>query len=97
MVRQKLTGEKININDKFEALNEFFARQKDIVAVYLYGSYGTAFQTPLSDVDMAVLFKKDKVPSFDQELKPADKVSRTAREDDINLVILNKDAAYFTA
>ncbi len=90
MVRQKLTGKKINIDDKLNALRNFFALQKDIVAVYIYGSYGTTFQTPLSDVDMAVLFKINSIPSFDKELELADKVSFVSNEDDINILILNK-------
>ncbi len=87
MPRQHLTGKLIDIEDKLPALREYFASQPEIEAAYLYGSYGTPFQTPLSDVDLALLLSK-KI-SFKRELQISAKISMIAEEDDINVLILN--------
>ncbi len=48
-------------------------RDKNIIAVYLFGSYGTQRQTPLSDIDLCVFTKKIttneilKIKSFGSE------------------------------
>jgi len=40
---------------QFEQVVDYCRTQADILALYLYGSHGTALQTPLSDLDLAVL------------------------------------------
>jgi len=37
-----------------ETLKKYFAAQKDVVAVYLFGSYARGNERPGSDVDVAV-------------------------------------------
>jgi len=41
--------------DQFARVAWYCQSQADILALYLYGSYGTPEQTPLSDLDLAVL------------------------------------------
>jgi predicted nucleotidyltransferase len=55
MARLSIKLDKIKIEDKLPALEEFFDSRKEILAVYLFGSYGTEYQTNLSDIDLAIL------------------------------------------
>lgn len=46
-------------------IEEYFARQKDVVAVYLYGSFAYGNPHKRSDIDFGVLFEgKDPVENF---------------------------------
>lgn len=45
-------------NKILKKISHFFAKQKDIVAVYLYGSRAKGEETCKSDLDLAILFKK---------------------------------------
>ncbi|MBE0467502.1 MAG: DUF86 domain-containing protein [Candidatus Desulforudis sp.] len=47
----------INIEGRMPALQWYLAENPDIVAAYLYGSYGTVTQTVLSDVDLGILLR----------------------------------------
>lgn len=67
-----------------------FANVPGLVALFLYGSYGTEHQTPLSDVDLAVLFTRDAVPSPDERLRLGGLATEVLREDDVSLTILNR-------
>lgn len=62
---------------------------KGLVAVYLYGSYGTPFQTPLSDVDLALVFAEEQVPQARQHLELIGRITETLQEDDVSVTILN--------
>lgn len=42
-----------------EKLQKYFASQKDVVAVYLYGSFAKGISHPGSDLDIGVLFKEE--------------------------------------
>lgn len=52
------TGRMIDVSDHMPALVEMLGDEPGLVAVYLYGSYGTSDQTPLSDVDEARFFEE---------------------------------------
>ncbi|MBC7334225.1 MAG: nucleotidyltransferase domain-containing protein [Actinobacteria bacterium] len=45
-------------NKILKKISNFFAKQEDIVAVYLYGSRAKEKETCKSDLDLAVLFRK---------------------------------------
>ena len=53
MVRHRETGELIDIDDRLDAIREVLQGDTRVLAAYLFGSYGTPDQTPLSDVDLA--------------------------------------------
>ncbi|NJL26947.1 MAG: nucleotidyltransferase domain-containing protein [Thermoanaerobaculia bacterium] len=77
---------------------ELEARLREVpglIAVYLYGSYGTPLQTPLSDVDLALVFRLGSEPSFDAELELAGVVTETLREEDVSAVVLNRSPSPF--
>lgn len=89
MVRVTRKAEKINIDEHLPAIREYLRGCEDIAASYLFGSYGTEYQLPVSDVDIAVLFIPDSY-SLDRILEVSERLSHIAGEDDINVVVLNK-------
>lgn len=88
-MRTKLEPGKINIQGKIEDLLSFFDKKPFIFAVFLYGSYGTEYQTPLSDVDIAIFIDPDKEILFQEELQLGADLTSISGEDDINLLIIN--------
>jgi predicted nucleotidyltransferase len=60
--------EKIDIDECIPSLVKYLDQQEDVLAAMIYGSYGTEFQTPLSDVDLAILFYRDRKPSVERLL-----------------------------
>lgn len=77
------------------ALEACFQEMPGLVAAYLYGSYGTPCQTPLSDVDLALVFHPRARPSRRDQVEILDRVLVAAREDDVSVVILNGAAPSF--
>jgi predicted nucleotidyltransferase len=59
-------GRPIDISSKLPDLIAALADMPGLAAVYLYGSYGTPYQTPLSDVDLALVFGPRAIPGFDR-------------------------------
>ena len=43
-------------SDRLQALKDFFGAYPEVVAVYLFGSYGTEHEHPGSDLDLGVVF-----------------------------------------
>lgn len=80
----------INIDGRFPEITSYVKRQDDILAVYLFGSYGTEYQTPLSDVDVALLFEADMIPSTHRVLEVEDEIRQIAGEEGINALFLNE-------
>lgn len=74
--------------EQLEEMVRYCKEQPDILALYLYGSYGTPYQTPLSDVDLAVLPVPGAHWDLDRELEVHSRLSNIGRSDDINVVNL---------
>ncbi len=89
MVRLGTKLEKINIEDKLPALKEFIGSRNEILAAYLFGSYGTEFQTNLSDVDLAVLVSNSVRPDLAYQLALSSRLADILQEEDLDVVILN--------
>ncbi len=89
MVRLSTKLEKINIEDKLPALKEFIGSRNEILAAYLFGSYGTEFQTNLSDVDLAVLVSNSVRPDLAYQLALSSRLADILQEEDLDVVILN--------
>jgi predicted nucleotidyltransferase len=90
LVRLSRIPEKININSHLKDIEKYFSKRADIVAAFLFGSYGTQYQTPLSDVDIAVLFIPGEEINLKTELAIMGDLADITGEDDINVVVLNK-------
>lgn len=67
---------------------EFFQDRVEIAAVYLFGSLGTEFEHPQSDIDLGVVFARPVTLSVELELDGA--LSLHLGHDRIDLVNLNR-------
>jgi predicted nucleotidyltransferase len=75
---------------QIDTMASYMEKQEDVLAFYLYGSYGTEYQTILSDVDFAVLPFSKKELDIDRELELLSELQLIGRSDDINMVNLLK-------
>ena len=84
-----------NLDEKIKKAVSEIKSKKQIVAFYLFGSYAAGRPTPLSDIDIAVLFdntiKKDNL--FDEKLCLLVELSIIFGTDNLDLVILNEAPA----
>lgn len=88
-------GKPIRVDDRLDALRARLRETPGMVAAYLFGSYGTAAQTPLSDIDIALVFRAGAAPEPAGEIALAGMVTETLREDDVSVVVLNKAPCAF--
>ncbi|MDA8233215.1 MAG: nucleotidyltransferase domain-containing protein [Clostridia bacterium] len=80
--------ELLKLDEKLLSLPGFFVSIPEVMAVILFGSYGTENQTPLSDIDFAVLFNKEQ--NLSEEMVFLSKLSDALGTDRVDLVNLNK-------
>lgn len=75
-----------------QLLIEKLSLDGDIVALYLFGSYAEDRQTPVSDIDLAVLLDLDFPPSryFEKKLDLLSIATSTLKTDEVDMVILNQ-------
>lgn len=66
-----------------------FGKQQGVIAVLLYGSYAKGTAQPDSDVDIAVLFQPESIPSF-SELWDIRNNLAEALGSEVDLICLNK-------
>lgn len=91
MARLSRRPEKITLSpQQLKKLTDFIRSQGDILAFYLYGSYGTEFQTALSDVDFAVLPMPTVPWDCKRELDLQAELSGIGQCDDISLINLQR-------
>lgn len=78
----------INIESKKAQLEEYFRKQKNILAVWIIGSYGTEYQREDSDMDIALLF--DKKVSLMEEMQISADLSSILKFENIDTIDLKK-------
>jgi len=67
---------------------EFFRSRDEIAAVYLFGSFGTEFEHPQSDIDLGIVFARPV--TLPEELEMDAALSLHVSHDRIDLVNLNR-------
>jgi len=88
-LRMSGRADKIDIDACIPNLVKYLEQQDDVLAAMIYGSYGTELQTALSDVDLALLFYRDRRPSVERILALEAGIASICQEDDINVLSLN--------
>lgn len=83
-------GLRIDVDDRMPALETALREVPGLAACYLFGSYGTEWQTPLSDVDLALVFDSGRAPTFDDELELIGIVIEALEEEDVSVTVLNR-------
>ncbi|HHW45078.1 nucleotidyltransferase domain-containing protein [Desulfofundulus thermobenzoicus] len=78
--------------NRLKKLQDYLSGQKDIVAVYLFGSFGTGYQHNYSDIDLGIVFSPQSLPDLNRELTLEADIALILGRDDIDLVNLNRAA-----
>jgi uncharacterized protein len=95
-MRRNAKGIAIDVEPYLEDLRRYLEDLDGLVAAWIYGSYGTQDQTPLSDLDLALLFQKGKVPDFHRQLEIYAKIPEILhQDDDVSITILNRSPVLF--
>lgn len=81
----------LGMNEKeLRNLRDIFKKYPEIKVVYLFGSKARDTHGPLSDYDFAIYFDgKDTRKMFDIKLELLDRLSRSLKTDEIDIVVLN--------
>jgi len=77
-----------NVKAKIKKLIAYIEEKENIIALYIFGSFGTPNQNLSSDMDFAVLFKDS--PSLLNELELESDICQILERDDVDIVNLNK-------
>ncbi|MEW6663014.1 MAG: type VII toxin-antitoxin system MntA family adenylyltransferase antitoxin [Bacillota bacterium] len=77
-------------DDQLGQMADYCRQRGDILALYLYGSYGTPYQSPLSDIDLAVLPMPMAEWDLHALLEVMAELVGIGRSDDVNVINLNK-------
>ena len=85
----------IHLGSRLERLAERLRSAPDVLALFLFGSYGTPAQSPLSDVDLALLFRAGRSPDLDRELELRGEILATLGEDDVSITLLERSDPIF--
>lgn len=91
---QSPTGER-DVIERFPALVERFRELPGLVALLLFGSQGTDDRTPLSDVDLAVLFREGEEPDGRERLRLTGLAAELLEDDDVSLTFLDRSPLPF--
>lgn len=94
-MRQREGREPIDVEPYLPELRAYLERLDGLVAAWIYGSYGTPYQTPLSDLDLALLYRPERVPDFRRELTIYGQICEILREDDVSVTVLNRSPVIF--
>ena len=71
-----------------DTLKRYFNKNKDVVAAYVFGSYAQGRARAGSDVDLAVLFSRNKVPTWEHSIELKHALSSLLKKE-VDLIILN--------
>lgn len=85
----------IDVEAYLPDLRAYLERLDGLVAAWIYGSYGTSHQTPLSDLDLALVFRPGQVPDFRRELTIAGDIQEILHEDDAAVTVINRTPVIF--
>ncbi|RKL63574.1 nucleotidyltransferase domain-containing protein [Thermoanaerobacteraceae bacterium SP2] len=78
------------ISREVKGLISMIKKNKNIIALYIFGSFGTKQQHPSSDIDLAILFQEEP-PLFDFLCLEAD-ICKILQRDDVDVINLNSSS-----
>jgi predicted nucleotidyltransferase len=95
MRKLRNTGTPIDVDEGLRQLDTNLGELPGLVAAYVYGSYGTPDQTPLSDIDLALVFEPARVPGSDEHLRLIGRIMEILGEEDCSVTLLNSAPPIF--
>lgn len=89
-MRRRETARPIDVEPFLGDLRRYLESRDGLIAAWIYGSYGTSYQTPLSDLDLTLLYRKDKVPDLAEEGRVWSRITQVLHEEDVSVTVLNR-------
>jgi predicted nucleotidyltransferase len=94
-MRRHETGKLINVEPFLDDLRAYLKTLDGLVAAWIFGSYGTPDQTPLSDLDIALLYRREAVPDLGGQGEVWERIIDVLHEEDVSVTILNRAPILF--
>jgi predicted nucleotidyltransferase len=94
-MRRNESGTPIDVEPYLQDLRSYLESFEGLIAAWIFGSYGTPYQTPLSDLDLALLFRRDRVPDLDRQGQLYADIPEILHEEDVSITILNRAPVLF--
>jgi predicted nucleotidyltransferase len=94
-MRRHETGRPIDIEPFLDDLRAYLENLDGLVAAWIFGSYGTSDQTPLSDLDLALLYHPEAVPDLSGQGEVWERIIETLQEEDVSVTLLNRAPILF--
>jgi uncharacterized protein len=94
-MRRNETGSPIDVQAYLQDLRIYLESVEGLIAAWIFGSYGTPYQTPLSDLDLALLFRRDRVPDLSRQGQLYLDIPEILHEEDVSITILNRAPVLF--
>jgi len=88
-------GTRFDASDRLGELVRRFRDESGLVALILYGSHRTELQTPLSDIDLAVIFRHGAVPEARDRLRLTGVAVDALGEEDVSVTFLDRSPLPF--
>jgi len=87
----------VDVMSKIPTVITKIAEDKDVVALYVFGSLAESSLKPLSDLDFGILLSDsiDKQERFKKSIDLIGILNETLKTDEVDLVILNDDPLRF--
>jgi predicted nucleotidyltransferase len=89
-MRRHETGKPIDVEPFLDDLRAYLGTLDGLVAAWIFGSYGTPDQTPLSDLDLALLFRREAVPGLGRQGEVWERIKEILHEEDVSVTLLNR-------
>jgi uncharacterized protein len=94
-MRRHETGKPIDVEPFLDDLRAYLETLDGLVAAWIFGSYGTPDQTPLSDLDIALLYRREAVPDLGGQGEVWERILEILHEEDVSVTILNRAPILF--
>ena len=96
LVLKNRENKMISLSDQqFASIIDYIKARNDILAFYSYGSYGTKYQTPLSDLDLAILPMPEANLDLAAELGIEVKLVEICKSNYVNMINLSNASLPF--
>ncbi|HSK76047.1 MAG TPA: nucleotidyltransferase domain-containing protein [Thermoanaerobaculia bacterium] len=89
-MRRRETGKTIDVEPFLGDLRSYLESLDGLVAAWIYGSYRTQYQTPLSDLNLAFLYQRDSLPDLAEEGRLWLRSADILHEEDVSVEIVNR-------
>jgi predicted nucleotidyltransferase len=83
-------GTPIDLESRKDRLSAELQATEGLIAALLFGSHGTPYQTPLSDVDIAIVYRPDLERGASRHLEATARICAAIGSDDVSVVDLRR-------